>query len=166
MQSLRSIKCILGQDPVTQIHQDSYHALHHNKQTNTTNSCIRNMNIDICIGTPSKEFPQELVVQGLGEVPQRHLHYATNLMLSQLGSLLYFHCPFYFMETIALTDTKNIGSTWNFMMQSLTPMESALTQPRQNINTCQFTSEFTCQILCGQHTSEFTCQILCGQNSY
>ena len=45
-----------------------------------------------------------------------------------------------------------MGATWNLVLYILTQIEGVLTQPKQNINTCQHTSEFTCQILCGKHS--------------
>ena len=114
-------------------------------------SCIRNIYIDTCIRLPSQDFSQEPLVQCIGEVLYT-LYTKHYLQVILVRVLTLFPFYIYFRKTIALNDTKTMGATWNLVLWSLTPMEGVLTQPRQNTNTCQNTTKFTCLILYGQHS--------------
>ena len=113
------------------MHKDSYHEHLHNKQTNTTMSCIRNkehIHSDMHQNT-FLELPKKILVQSAdGFINSTYLVYPP-LSNSVYGPSHYLLCAFYFRETIALTDIDHV----------LLNMESAVIEPHTERRwpTCQ-----------------------------
>ena len=85
------------------MHKDSYHAHLHNKQTNTTMSCIRNTYMVTCIRIPSQNFLRSYLCNV--QVGSLLLLVLSNLPYVILYRVLVInlHFQFYIRETIFLT---------------------------------------------------------------
>ena len=94
-------------------HIDSYHAHFHDKQTITTILCIKTIRI-IHLITPSQNFLRRYLCNVyMGSLLPSILSNLPQVILIRV-LVIYFHCAFYFRETIVLIDPKIMSANIKF----------------------------------------------------